>query len=183
MNILDQTKKKMNGTIDHFKEELKRIRTGRANPASLDSVSVEVYGSHMKIRELGTVTAPEPRMLLISPFDATTIHAIAKGIEKANIGMQPIVDGNVVRLKVPEMDSSVRQEMVKVIKRKCEEAKVSIRNIRRECNDDMRKQKADGNIAEDELKRSEKQIQEQTDKFCKMADDLANEKEKEVLTI
>lgn len=183
MSILDQTKTKMVDAIEHLKNELKSIRTGRANPAMLDQVSVEVYGSQMRLKELASVTAPEPRQLLITPFDHTNKNAIAKGIEKANIGVMPIIDGNVVRLKIPPMDEAKRKEMIQICMKKCEEAKVGIRNERRHANDTIRKQKGNGLMAEDEMKKLEKLIQELTDKFCKEADDTAAKKEKEVSTI
>jgi ribosome recycling factor len=183
MSILDQTKAKMTDALEHLKNELKSIRTGRANPSMLDNVSVDVYGSQMRIKELASVTAPEPRQLLITPFDHTNKNAIAKGIEKANIGIMPMVDGNVVRIKIPPMDDAMRKEMIKLCAKKCEEAKVVIRTDRRHANDTIRKQKTDGLMAEDEMKKLEKLIQELTDKFCKEADDTAAKKEKEVSTI
>lgn len=183
MNLLDQTKVKMAQAIEHLKEELKAIRTGRANPAMLDHVTVEVYGSLMKIKELGSITSPEPRLLLISPFDPKNVGVISKGIEKANIGFQPIADGNVVRIKIPPMDESMRKEMIKLCHKRCEESKVGIRNIRREANETARKQKNAGDINEDVMKKLEKNIQELTDKSCKDADDITQKKEKEVMTV
>lgn len=183
MKVIDQVKKKMNSVIEHFKDELKGIRTGRANPSVVDPVVVEVYGTHMKLRELATISVPETRMIVISPFDPQTLHAIAKGIEKANLGLQPIVDANVIRLKIPEMDQSVRQDMVKLARRKGEEAKVSVRNIRREGNEIARKQKTDSLITEDEWKELEKNIQNQTDSFIKQLDSIVQEKEREILTV
>lgn len=183
MNLLDQTKVKMAHAIEHLKEELKAIRTGRANPAMLDHVTVEVYGSPMKIKELGSITSPEPRQLLISPFDPKNVGVISKGIEKANIGFQPIADGNVVRIKIPPMDESMRKEMIKLCHKRCEETKVGIRNIRREANETARRQKSSGEINEDVMKKLEKNIQELTDKSCKDADDTTQKKEKEVMTV
>lgn len=183
MSILDQTKAKMAAAVEHLKEELKAIRTGRANPAMLDHVTVEVYGSTMKIKELGSITSPEPRQLLITPFDGKNVGLIAKGIEKANIGFQPIADGNVVRLKIPPMDENMRKEMIKLCHKRCEETKVGIRNIRRDANETVRKQKSNGDIAEDVMKKVEKGIQEVTDKSCKEADEITQKKEKEVMTV
>ena len=183
MNVTDDTKSKMAAAIEHLKVELKSIRTGKANSGMLDTVSVEVYGTNMRIKDLASVTASEMRQLLITPFDPQTNQMIAKGIEKANLGLQPIVDGNTIRIKIPQMDESVRKEMVKLCHKKREEAKVSIRNIRRDANDLIRKQKSAGEIPEDQLKKFEKQIQELTDKFCKEADDIADQKEKEVMHV
>lgn len=183
MDILEQAKEKMAAAIEHLKNELKSIRTGRANAGMLDGVMVEVYGSPMRIKDVASITVPEPRQLLITPFDTNNKNAISKAIEKANLGVMPMVDGNVVRIKIPPMDENVRKEMIKLCHKKKEEAKVGIRNIRRDSNEHARKQKADGNIAEDVLKKLEKNIQDFTDKFCKECDDLSEKKEKEVSTI
>jgi len=180
---MTDVKVKMNAAIEHLKNELKNIRTGRANPAMLDAVQVEVYGSMMRLKDIASVSAPEPRMLLISPFDSHNAAAISKAIEKANLGVQPIHDGNAVRIKIPQMDENMRKEMVKQCHKRAEECKVSIRSIRREANELVKKQKADGHIPEDMVKKMEKSVQELTDKSCKEADDLAAKKEKEVTTI
>lgn len=183
MSATDQAKTKMIAAIEHLKNELKNIRTGRANAGMLDNVMVEVYGSPMRLKEVASVTTPEARQLLITPYDAKNASAIGKAIERANLGVMPIVDGNLVRIKIPPMDESMRKEMVKVCHKRREESKVSIRNIRRDCNELIRKEKADGNIAEDMMKKMEKTIQELTDKYCKEADDIAQKKEVEVTTV
>jgi ribosome recycling factor len=183
MDIIAQVKAKMVLAIEHFKEELKGIRTGRANTAMLDNVMVETYGSQMRIKDVASITAPDSRQLLITPFDPQTKGSIGKAIEKANLGFMPIVDGNSVRIKIPPMDDNMRKEMVKICHRKREEAKVSVRNVRREANDLIRKQKADGILAEDRLKSFEKNIQTLTDDCCKEADSLADKKEKEISMI
>jgi len=183
MDVMKDTDKKMQEALEHLKHELKGLRTGRANPAVLETVTIDVYGTQMRIQDVASISVPEPRQLLISPFDANNVHSIAKGIDAANLNLQAVVDGNVVRIKVPEMDQSVRQEMVKQARRKCEEAKISIRNARRDGNESVKKQKADGDIPEDVMKKSEKKIQELTDKYCKNADTLTEEKEKEIVTI
>lgn len=182
-DVLDQTKKKMTAALEHLKMELKGLRTGRANPGLLDPVNVEVYGTRMRLKDMATVSVVEARQLLITPFDATNVHAIAKAIEAANLNLKPIVDGNAIRIKIPEMDQKMRQEMCKSAKKKCEDAKIVIRNNRREANDQIKKQKSDGDIPEDLMKKLEKSIQELTDKSCKLADDLAMEKEKEIMTV
>ncbi len=183
MSIVDQAKEKMKAAIEHLKHELKSIRTGRANPAMLDSINVEVYGTQMRLKDIASVTTPEPRTILITPFDTKNASVIGKAIEKANIGLMPIVDANVVRLKIPPMDESMRKEMIKQCHKKREECKVGIRNVRREYNDLARRQKADGDIPEDILKKLEKNIQDLTDSCCKEADEVSEKKEKEVSTI
>lgn len=183
MNLTDQTKAKMTAAIEHLKTELKSIRTGRANTGMFDGVTVEIYGTQMRIKDLASITAPEARQLLITPFDTSTVGTIGKAIERANLGVMPIVDGNVVRIKIPPMDENMRKEMVKLCHKKREDAKISIRNIRGDANKIARKQKADGEIAEDLLKSLEKHIQELTDKFCLEADSLSEKKEREVSVI
>lgn len=183
MSVTDQTKNKMLAALEHLKNELKTIRTGRANPGMIDGVFVEVYGAPMRIKDIASITTPEARQLLITPFDGKNASAIGKAIEKANLGFMPIVDGNAVRLKIPQMDDSVRKEMTKLCHKRREETKVSLRNIRRDANELVRKQKSGGEITEDLEKKFEKQIQELTDKYCKECDDLSDKKEKEISTI
>ncbi len=183
MSIEKDTKAKMQAAIEHFKQELKNLRSNRANPAMLDSVMVEVYGANMRLRDLATVSAAEARQLLISPFDPQTANPIGKAIERANLNVQPVVDGNVIRINIPPMDENMRRDIAKLAKRKAEEAKVTIRDVRRKANETVRKQKADSEITEDIQKKEEKLIQELTDKFCQEVDDLYTEKEKEIMTV
>ncbi len=183
MSITEQTKSKMQAAVEHYKTELKNLRTNRANPAMLDGVTVEVYGAQMKLKELANVSVPESRQLLISPFDPQTAGAIAKGIERANLNLQPVVEGQSVRIHVPPMDEAMRKQIAKQGKQKAEDAKITIREIRRKNNELVRKQKTDGIITEDVMKKDEKMIQEFTDKFCKEIDDLYTAKEKEILTV
>jgi ribosome recycling factor len=179
----EQTKAKMQAALDHFKTELKNLRSNRANPAMLDGVIVEAYGTQMRIKELANVTVPEPRQILISPFDPQTSAAIAKGIEKANLNLQPVVEGQVIRINVPPMDEAMRKQIVKQGKLKAEDSKIALRDIRRKNNELVRKQKADGVITEDVMKKEEKGIQDLTDKYCKEVDDLFAAKEKEIMTV
>lgn len=183
MSITDEAKKEMASAIDHLQTELSNIRTGRANPGLVQGVQVEVYGTNMRLSDLANVTAPEPQQLLISPFDANNTSAIGKALERANLGVQIITEGNVVRANIPQMDQSVRGEMVKQCKKKVEDAKISIRNVRRKYNDEARKQKAAGDIAEDQMHRVEKDIQKLTDDFCSESDKIGSVKEKEITSI
>jgi ribosome recycling factor len=183
MSILDQTKTKMAVAIEHFKNDLKNIRTGRANPGMVEHVLIEVYGSSMRLKDLASITVPESRQLLITPFDPQNASLIGKSIEKANIGFMPIVDGHVIRIKIPPMTEELRKKMAKICHEESEKTKISIRNIRRDANEAVRKQKADGELAEDLMKKFEKNIQELTDKFCREVDDLSEKKEKEISTI
>lgn len=181
MSILDEAKKKMLAAIEHFKNDLKNIRTGRANPGMVEHINVEIYGSMMRLKDLASITVPESRQLLITPFDRQNVSIIGKGIEKANIGFMPIVDVTSVRINIPPMTEELRKKMAKICHEERERAKVSIRNIRRDANEDIRKQKADGNMAEDMMKKLEKNIQELTDKFCKEIDEISKKKEEEIL--
>lgn len=183
MSVTRDVENKMKNAIAHLKEELQHLRTGRADPAILNSVVVEVYGAQMKIRDLATITTPEARQLLITPFDNNNLGSIRKAIETANIGMQPIVDGHVIRMNVPTMDETMRKEMVKQAKRKGEDAKIGIRNARREGNDTLKQQKSAGDIAEDQQKKSEHIIQKLTDDHCKTIDEIVNAKEKEIMAV
>ncbi len=179
----DEVKTKMQATLEHFKQELKNLRTNRANPGVVEGVSIEVYGSHMRVKELANITTPEARQILITPFDPQTAAAIAKGIEKANLNLQPVLEGHAIRINVPPMDQSMRQTIVKQGKEKAENAKIAIRDIRRKSNDSIKQKKSSGDLTEDMVKKLEKVIQELTDKFCKQIDDLFSAKEKEIMAV
>jgi ribosome recycling factor len=178
-----QVKAAMQAVVDHLKQELKALRTGRANSAMLDKVHVEAYGSHVPLKTLASVTVPEARQIVVTPFDYSTIHAIAKGIEAANLGLRPVVDGKVVRVHVPQMDEAGRKQLAKQCKDHGEKSKIAMREVRRKYNELVRKKKADGDLSEDTLKKEEKVIQELTDRFCKEVDITCSEKEKEILTV
>ena len=183
MTLIDETRKEMQSAIEHLKNELRNIRTGRANPGMVEGVQVEVYGTNMRLSDLASITSPEAQQLLITPFDANNSAAIGKSLERANLGVQVIAEGNVVRVIQPPMDESVRKEMVKQAKKRCEEAKVSIRNTRRKFNERSREMKTAGEIPEDVMHRNEKEIQKLTDDFCALADQTGAAKEKEIIAI
>jgi len=182
-NTESTVKAAMQATLDHLKSELKTLRTGRANASILDKVHVEIYGSQMSLKSLANVNVPEARQIVVTPFDHSNINAIAKAIEAANLGVNPMVDGKVIRINVPPMDEGGRKQMAKQCKEHGEKAKVSLRDTRRKFNELVRKQKADGIIPEDQMKRAEKTIQDLTDKFCKDVDTTCAEKEKEIMVI
>ena len=182
-DIEKQVKAAMQAAIDHLKQELKSLRTGRANSAMLDKVTVEVYGSHMRLKELANISVPEARQILVTPFDFSNAHAIKKGIEAANLGVNPMVDGKVIRINIPPMDEAVRKQIAKQCKELGEKSKIVMREVRRKYNDLIKKQKADGVLPEDIMKKLEKTIQELTDRFCKDIDHSCAEKEKEIMTI
>lgn len=182
-SVENQVKAAMQAALDHLKQELKALRSGRANPAMLDRVMVEIYGSMTPLKSVANVSVPEPRQILITPFDPSTAHAIGKGIEAANLGVHPIVDAKGVRLNIPPMDETIRKQIAKQCKELGEKAKISMREVRRKYNEMVRKQKADGVIPEDMMKKLEKSIQDLTDRFCKEADTACADKEKEIMTV
>ncbi len=176
----EETEKRMKTAIDYLDNELKNIRTGRANPAMVENVKVDVYGTQMRLMDIATISSPESMQILIAPFDAQNTAAIGKGIEKANIGFNPIVEGNVVRINIPPMDGQMREKMKKLVHELCEQAKIKIRQSRKEANDAI---KVNKDFSEDESKSQEKAIQELTDKYCSIADKHAEKKEGEISNI
>lgn len=174
---------KMEKTLNVLKHELSTLKAGRANPSLLDRISVEYYGAATPINQLANIAAPEPRVLTISPWDIKAIPAIEKAILKSDLGINPSNDGKMIRLVIPQLTEERRKDLVKVVKKLGEEAKVAIRNIRRDANDNLKKLKKDGKITEDELKKSEESTQKTTDKFIKEADKAVEIKEKEILEV
>lgn len=175
--------RKMRDAIEYLKQELKGIRTNRANPALVDTVQVEVYGSKFKLREVAQITVSDARQIAITPFDPKNAGAIGKAIAKANLNLNPIVDATTVRVNIPPMDETTRRDMGRLCRTKGEEAKISIRNARRESLEISKQGKVEVHMSEDECKREEKKIQELTNKYCKSADDLCHEREQEVLVV
>jgi len=182
-DIEKQAKTAMQAALEHLKLELKALRTGRANSSMLDKVSAEVYGSHMRLKELANISVPEARQIVVTPFDFSNANAIKKGIDAANLGVNPMIDGKVIRINIPPMDETVRKQIAKQCKDLGEKAKIVMREVRRKYNELARKQKAEGILSEDIMKKLEKTIQELTDRFCKDIDMATAEKEKEIMTI
>ncbi len=176
-------KSKMSKTIDIFTKELNSLRTGRANASMLDLIKVDVYGQKMPINQLGTITTPEPRIINIQVWDLSNVNLIDVAIKKSELGMNPQIDGQLIRLPVPDLSEERRLEMKKIVKSMGEKCKVSIRNIRREGNDDLKKLLKSKDISEDQEKKFERIIQEYTDINIKIIDDKVVSKEKEIMTI
>tara|TARA_B100001741_G_C16341157_1_gene499561 strand:+ start:208 stop:759 length:552 start_codon:yes stop_codon:yes gene_type:complete len=174
---------KMSKTIDVFSKELNTLRTGRANASMLDFVKVEVYGQKMPINQLGTISTPEPRTINIQVWDVNNISFIDSAIKKSELGLNPQIDGQLIRLPIPDLSEERRVDMKKMVKSMGEKCKVSIRNIRREANDDLKKMLKSKEISEDDEKNYEKNIQELTDKNINLVDDKVSAKEKEIMTI
>jgi ribosome recycling factor len=174
---------KMDKAIEVFTKELSSLRTGRANAAMLDLVKVDVYGQQMPINQVGSITTPEPRMINIQIWDANNVSLVDAAIKKSDLGLNPQIDGQLIRLPVPELNEERRTELKKIIKSIGEKCKVSIRNIRREANEELKKLLKAKEIGEDEEKSSEKNVQTITDDHIKVVDEKVSLKEKEIMTI
>jgi len=174
---------KMDKAIEVFTKELSSLRTGRANAAMLDLVKVDVYGQQMPINQVGSITTPEPRMINIQVWDANNVPLVDGAIKKSDLGLNPQIDGQLIRLPVPELNEERRTELKKLIKSIGEKCKVSIRNIRREANEELKKLLKSKEIGEDEEKSSEKNVQTITDNHIKIVDEKVSLKEKEIMTI
>ena len=179
----DTYNQKMQKTLEVFNKELGSLRTGRANANMLDLVKVDVYGQKMPINQLGTITTPEPRMINIQVWDLNNVNLIDSAIKKSELGLNPQIDGQLVRLPVPDLSEERRNEMKKMIKSMGEKCKISIRNIRREANDDSKNLLKKKEISEDDEKKHEKEIQDLTDNHIKLVDEKVAAKEKEIMTI
>ena len=174
---------KMMKTFDVFTQELTSLRTGRANANMLDIVKIDVYGQQMPINQLGSITTPEPRTINIQVWDLNNVSLIDSAIRKSELGLNPQIDGQLIRLPVPDLSEERRNEIKKIIKSMGEKSKISIRNIRREANEELKKLLKKKDISEDESKKNEKKIQEHTDSQIKKIDEKVISKEKEIMTI
>ena len=181
--IINQCEQKMQKSIEALKKDFATIRTGKANPAILNGITVEYYGSPMPINQIASVSAPEPQMILIKPYDKSILKAIEKAIQTSELGFNPQNDGDVVRIPIPALTEQTRKDLVKQAKKIAEENKVAIRNIRRDGMDQLKKLEKDSLISEDELKRRSDELQKVTDKYIENIDKAAAEKEKDSLSI
>ena len=174
---------KMDKAIEVFSKELSSLRTGRANAAMLDLIKLDVYGQQMPINQVGSITTPEPRMINIQVWDANNVPLVDAAIKKSDLGLNPQIDGQLIRLPVPELNEERRNELKKIIKSVGEKCKVSIRNVRREANEDLKKLLKSKDIGEDEEKTQEKKVQTVTDDHIRKVDEKVSLKEKEIMTI
>jgi ribosome recycling factor len=181
--VLTEAQNRMKKAVDHTLHEFSTIHTGKASPAMVESVMVEAYGSHMPLKGCAAITTPDPRMIQIQPWDKGLTRAIEKALQMANIGVNPIVDGALIRLPFPELSRERRQEFVKTAHRLAEEGRVAVRHVRRDAMEASKKLKKDGNISEDDEKRLEKDVQTATDKSIKDIDTALAHKEKELLNV
>ena len=182
-DVVKELEEKMNKTVSVLKEEFHSIRAGKANPQLLDRVTVDYYGSPTPIKSMASVSAPEPRMLLVQPYDASVIKEIEKAIMIADLGFNPSNDGKVIRIMVPAPTEERRKELSKTAKKSGEDAKIALRNERRTANDLIKKLNKSGDITEDDVKTGEADVQKLTDKYVKVVDELIEQKEKEILEV
>ena len=181
--VLDQAQEKMTKSIGAFSRELASIRAGVANASLLDRIMVDYYGSPTPINQMAGIAVPEARLLVIQPYDKSILGEIEKAIMRSDIGITPTNDGNVIRLAVPALTEERRKDLVKQVKKEAEEAKIAVRNVRRDANDDLKKLEKNGEITEDELRGFGEDIQKLTDNSIVKIDELVKEKEKEILTV
>lgn len=182
-DILLEADDKMQKTEEVVVKEFAGIRTGKASPGMVENIVCEVYGSQMRIRELAGITAPEPRVLLIQPWDATTVGPIEKAIQKANLGINPVVDKKAIRIVLPELSTERRQEFVRIVKKLSEDGRVAIRHVRRDTLEAVRKEAKDGGVTEDDVESAEKEIQKMTDAYIVNIEKHLAHKEKEIMTV
>ena len=181
--ILLEAEEKMIKTEQVVVNEFAGVRTGKASAGLVENIQVEVYGSLMRIRELAGITTPESRLLVIQPWDMSTIQPIEKAIQKSNLGLSPAVQGKVIRLAFPELSTERRQEFVKIIKRMSEEGRVAVRHVRRDALELLKKAKTSGGVGEEEIESAEKEIQKLTDQYISKIDAHVVSKEKEIMTV
>lgn len=181
--LIKNTEQKMNKTVSVLEQNYKSIRAGRANASVLDRITVDYYGAPTPIQQMAAVSVPEPRVLMISPWDASTLKTIEKAILTSDIGINPQNDGRVIRLSFPPLTEERRKEIVKEVKKVAEDSKVAVRNTRRDAIEKLKALKKANTVTEDDVTNGEKKIQNLTDKYCKEIDDLAALKEKEILEI
>ena len=174
---------KMDKTIEIIEKDLSTLRAGRANPQILDKITVDYYGTPTALNQVGNISSPEPRMLVIAPWEPKMISEIEKAIQKSDLGINPSNDGKVIRLVVPELNEERRKELCKQVKKQIEEGKVAIRNTRRDTMDQIKKMKKDSAITEDDLKQAETEMQKVTDAHIKTLDKVGADKEKEIMSI
>jgi ribosome recycling factor len=182
-DILLEAEMAMEKSVDYMTHEFSSVRTGKASPALVENVDVQAYGSTMKLKQLALITTPEPRLLVVQPFDASTVQDIERALKESKIGIMPLVDGKLIRLPVPELSEERRKELVKSLSKMAEEARVRVRANRRTALDDAKKLKADHTLTEDGLRDLEADVQKLTDRFVKSVDDHLGRKEAEILKV
>lgn len=181
--IIKEAENNMKKTIEVVKKEFASMRAGRATPALLDKISVNYYGTPTPVNQLANISVPEARLLVIQPWDKSSLPEIERAILKSDLGITPASDGTIIRLAIPQLTQERRAELMKVVKKKAEEGRVAVRNVRREINEQLKVQQKDGKMSEDELKRSQEEVQKLTDRFVKEIDGLFSTKEQEIMQV
>ncbi|MBE3555362.1 MAG: ribosome recycling factor [Thermicanus sp.] len=181
--VVNEAKEKMEKALQTLKKELGTLRAGRANPSLLEKITVDYYGSPTPINQVASINVPEPRLLVLQPWDKSILHNIEKAIQKSDLGLSPTNDGSVIRIPIPPLTEERRLELTKLVKKYGEEAKVAIRNIRRDANDSFKKMEKEGLLSEDENRRYQEQVQELTDNYAKRVDETVKQKENEIMEI
>ncbi|MBI3891502.1 MAG: ribosome recycling factor [Candidatus Wallbacteria bacterium] len=182
-SLFKETREKMDKAIGLLKDEMGKIRTGRANPAILDDLRVDYYGTLTPIRQLATISVPEPRVLLIQPWDKSALDPIERCIKKSDLGLPPNSDGKLIRLNIPQLTQERRQEFVKMAHKRCEEGRIAVRRIRQDANDLIKKREKAHEVPEDLAKRGHDQVQQITDEYIKKVDEVMHHKEKDILEV
>ncbi|KAB3531350.1 ribosome recycling factor [Alkaliphilus serpentinus] len=178
-----ELEEKMQKTINVIKDDLNSIRAGRANPAMLDKITVDYYGTTTPLKQIASVSAPEPRMIIVQPYDKSAMQLIEKAIMTSDLGINPSNDGKIIRLNIPMLTEERRRDLSKLAKKTAEEGKITIRNERRDANDSLKKLHKDGELTEDDLKKAQDEVQKLTDKFIQQIDDLLAKKEVEIMEV
>lgn len=181
--LLGEAEQHMERSLDVLRRELGTIRTGRANPAIIEHVSVDYYGAPTPLLQLATITSPDPRQLLVQPYDRTAIGSIEKALRASDLGFNPTNEGTLIRIAIPPLTEERRRDLVKVVHKRVEEAKVAIRNVRRDTNDHLKKLRKDKELSEDEEKRVQEQLQKTTDRYIREADGIGQAKETDMLEV
>jgi ribosome recycling factor len=181
--VIKEAEERMDKAIASLKRELTTLRAGRATPALLDKVTVDYYGSLVPVNQTANISVPEPRLIVVQPWEKSMLGPIEKAILKSDLGLTPTNDGSVIRLSIPPLTEQRRMELVKLAKKEGEEAKVAIRNIRRDANDAIKKMEKNGDITEDDMKHNQELVQKATDKHVDLVDKIVSEKEKEIMEV
>jgi len=181
--LLREMNARMDKTVQVFRDELATIRTGKASPALVENITVDYYGTPTRLREIAKIATPEPRLIVIQPWDPSVVANIVKAINQSALGITPVNDGKLVRLPIPELDEERRRDLVKTVRKMGEDARIAVRNIRREQNEELKRLQKEGQITEDDLHREEKSVQEATNGHIKKLDELIAHKEKEIMEV
>ncbi|WP_085992389.1 ribosome recycling factor [Oceanobacillus senegalensis] len=181
--ILNTMREKMEQAVQAYSKSLATVRAGRANPSLLDSVFVDYYGASTPLNQLSNISVPEARMLVVTPYDKSSLGDIEKAIQKADLGISPSNDGNVIRISIPALTEERRKELVKVVGKYAEDYRVQVRNVRRDANDQLKKSEKNGDITEDELRNLQDMVQKETDKYIAKIEDLTKNKENEIMEV